>query len=429
MLLEIREMELMDKKTEAEMVDAVVEAIKLANDGMTPSRAVAKVATDKGYGKPLCARMVEAFNVSATRRHQHDASGEAKAAAFPLAAANEVYAIMYPDVVPSPAEKQAQSWVPDDSSDNRFFRCDAPAVEKLSADTEVASCDPDIDILMTRALKQADSLKRSAAAACEDVAYCREKMSAAIESYVEHFNQLYSDPIEKVAVAAVASRGERCRSLFETIHARSRHCKTAFELPQDCSGSLDQPHAGCVDKIIEATDNYVKAVKAARLALKTADDFVDRVTTYRDGLAKSAAGPLEMLALSRLLPRGGSDPQDVLDPVRHELPDIESDRMTIRAQMALRELMDDDPVLSQADPYSVVNAFNEIATLAPSAVGNVPALRALLRKAVEQESLDPHDITALSGMQRGFEQTIDPGMSELAPSLMPDFKPLSNDEA
>jgi hypothetical protein len=101
------------KTDESKAMRALESAVKLANDGMTPSDALAKAAEDAKLPPQLTQRLVEAFNTSKTLSHYKKAGTSDKAKTFPLADPSAVLEAIYPDAPESVQTKAAGSLHPD----------------------------------------------------------------------------------------------------------------------------------------------------------------------------------------------------------------------------------------------------------------------------------------------------------------------------
>jgi hypothetical protein len=121
-------------------------------------------------------------------------------------------------------------------------------------------------------------------------------------------------------------------------------------------------------------------------------------------------------SLTRQAP-GGDELYDALLSATEAIedPSMESERKAIRAKMLLKDLMTNDEVLSQQDPATVIKAFNEIAALAPRSAESPLTMRALLRKSVEQGSVDPMEITNITNIEKAIRESDQPSplMSEV----------------
>ena len=105
-------MERMTAAEEAQLVRAVREAAHHYINGDSPEDAVVKVARARDLPREHVARVVESFNVNTTLSHFQRARGPDKAAEFPTADLDKVYAKLYPETVDPPVNTAALSWAP-----------------------------------------------------------------------------------------------------------------------------------------------------------------------------------------------------------------------------------------------------------------------------------------------------------------------------
>jgi hypothetical protein len=87
----------LSKQAEEQAMAALKAAVSMANDGMTPSDALAKAAEDAQLPPQMVQRLVEAFNTSKTLSHFKKAEAKDKAKSFPLAEASTVLGRLFPE--------------------------------------------------------------------------------------------------------------------------------------------------------------------------------------------------------------------------------------------------------------------------------------------------------------------------------------------
>jgi hypothetical protein len=406
-------MDFMDKKKESEIVDSVVESIKLTNGGMEPSEAIAKVAAQKGYSKDIAGRMVEAFNVSKTRKHQKEASGDEKVASFAIADLGRVTSILFPEIIDTPSKEASAAWAPAECriQESRFFMDEV--VPSLSSGVEKHSfSDVDMEQYIKSKRRVVVSAERLKEAAYSDMASTRVGMETALEKLTSYFKHSYHDPFKVVEKSAILKHGERSRKLMdlvhERLHSKEARCEAVFEKSADakCSSDADS----LLDSVITSTDAYIAAARRFSETAARADGLrsaYDKTASFLikagDGLVsgaiQSALGNIAAVKVTEERPFS-----EAVQEVRDELmdPDIEAERKAINAQVVLTDLMHNDEVISKADPYKVVSAFNDISSIAPHAVESPVTMRTFVRKVLEYPDLDPHDIANLLGVEKSL---------------------------
>lgn len=103
------------------------------------------------------------------------------------------------------------------------------------------------------------------------------------------------------------------------------------------------------------------------------------------GVAKSLAPPEDKLLNKSVAQL--SDPQH------------EADLRNIRTQAMLADLMNNDPVISGYSGDEVFGGFNEISELSPRSTDQRAIMQSLLRKRLQQGTLDPFEIDQVLGME------------------------------
>lgn len=414
--------EKMDKKTEHDIIASIREAIGLANGGMTPSAAIAKVASDRGYNKNFVARMVEAFNVSKTLSHLKEAKGDARASAVPLAEVDEVSHIMYPATVATPAEKSASEWVPVESlmTETRFFNlANAPRLNKKSTDVHSwRSRNP--DMLLRGAYGEVDYMTRR----LEDLRHVKEavkfELMDGIRKLGEYFRSTRHEPFERLESAARQHYGDSVIPVMDMVWSisnpgrfgekrASAAAKVAYKDPS--------PYL-MLENIVEKKAAYIDAEQAWNKLAAEMKAFKDSVDLRARLLAKSSVVDVPSVVGGVLAERALSDVS--LTPSLYETllaateslqdPNAEAERKSIHARMMLRDFMKNDEVLSRADPNLVVQAFNELSSVAPAATESPANMRVLLRKAVEQGQFDPLELANIMNIEKTVREFDRPGV-------------------
>ena len=140
------QIEMISKDQEKQILDGLRVAIKEANAGVDPSKAIAKAASDLGFGKDFTLRMVEAFNVSKTLKHYKEASGESRADTFAIADPIAVLSEMYPQTVETPAQKKTSTYTPTNLQykEATYFTTHKPTIV-LHGDEQHTYGQPDIN--------------------------------------------------------------------------------------------------------------------------------------------------------------------------------------------------------------------------------------------------------------------------------------------
>lgn len=401
--------EKMTKQQEADLVDAISSAIKDANAGAHPNEALYKVAQARGWTANFVKRAVEAFNVSKSIKHRQSAQGDAKAAAFDIADADVILKRLYPEQVETPAEEKAAGWLPAGVhvDESRVFDPErAPVLNKRAVSRSHGPAD--IEQLMSRACNELYRQERVVASHKQAMAEAREDMLSGIRKLASYFRTSVHEPFERVE-SAVLQYDSKSKPLMDTVWQLAKRASlgrdTRASGPAKVNPVDRQPYA-IVNDIFTARDKYANA------AVKCA--AVDKeLTEYRSGLkqrmaviTKSAAGAtLLPFMLGTLLPKGTTEglksfkTTATLSPEDITSAGFDAERKGIATQAMLHDFMTHDEVLRHAEPSAVVQAFNDISSVAPRAAEEPLVLRGLLRKAVEGVSYDPYESANLVNME------------------------------
>jgi len=143
-------------------------------------------------------------------------------------------------------------------------------------------------------------------------------------------------------------------------------------------------------------------------------------TLTKEGIGGGfVSGILSDSAMARAMSKSPSA-YDTLVTAIEELgdPALESERKSIRTRMLLRDLMQSDDVLSRYPREAVLEAFNDIASLAPTVVESPIALRALLRKHVETGQLAPEDVSTIIELEKGTKGLEGPDIPDVSKEVI-----------
>lgn len=411
---------LMSSEQESRFIEAVKSAIRLSNKGMDPSDAIAKTAGDYGYGKPFVSRMVEAFNVSKVSKHRKEASGEAKVASFPLADVDRVLSLMYPDKAPeAPATKTASAWVPTGANyvETRIFNLENEP--KLSSRPARSSAAPDMGVMLKRAYDEMDRCDHAVAVCRDEVRACREHLVLSIQKAADYFKQLYHEPFERVEAALIKHWGDSGKQLGNVLWKESG---LALRPRSDKRASIGRrvrmsertPYV-LVDNVMQCRGQFKEAAAAYAAAVKKASDYRAKLSAKMARLRKYADLLPTLVGANILSKMTGGDKSeastaDIMSGASEAAlpPEYQAEHNAITAQLMLKDFLANDTVLRQADPVSVVQAYNEIASVAPRAATNPMVMRGLLRKAVEAGSYDPFDLANLVTLESGIKKRDEP---------------------
>lgn len=117
--------------------------------------------------------------------------------------------------------------------------------------------------------------------------------------------------------------------------------------------------------------------------------------------------------LDSLLDRGTTSLVDSLGRSMSEPISWENTKMTERLRnvqrgVILQDLMINDPVLSEADPRAIEDAYAAILELSPTVSTNKEVIRAILRQAVHSVAISPYDANDWVKLEKGIQDVRTP---------------------
>lgn len=398
-------MNTLSSNCEARLVDSAEKMVDLTNSGVHPNDALFKIASEEQLTPHFIRRLGEVFNASRVLAHFKSASIETRADEFPLADPQNVIDKIY-------GEKKEAVYVDDAGfappPDFNVFNDSV----KVAADEDITvrNSYDNVDIFSTkRAILQRDGVKRCLDVARDDVAFYNEKLTETICKIASHFRAMYHTPFKDYERNVVGVYGDVGKSLADTVYEIS--CGATFGEKR----ATDFSDVGDFD---ESAELYVLTKQAVDLATKcseahaTVAKFTNELKKCDESLKKSAVGITSTLANSMFLKNqlnqmihGGqrsSDVASVLDPAH------ETELASIEMRAALNDMLANDPIISQHDPASVRNAYNEIVKTTPR-IGQQPGiLRGVLARRLELGRLDPFESKNLIDTESAIKKLTTP---------------------
>lgn len=384
-------MERMTAAEEAQLVRAVREAAHHYINGDSPEDAVVKVARARDLPREHVARVVESFNVNTTLSHFQRARGPDKAAEFPTADLDKVYAKLYPETVDPPVKTAALSWAPGPESYEEtqdFMSPEVPRFTNKRASRGMSEAQA-LETIMDDYRADAEELSREESL----LGQCGERLQAAVNKYASYFTAVGADSPDSIADPGL----------------RAVVVERVPQLRKQGLASLGNPEPA-LRAAVDARQRYVKQaqrVTALRDAVKQAAERV----TERVAIVKGAnvlSGAMGGLASAFV-----SDATEVAAKQRAAIsaqvasPEMMAERKAIRTRAMLKTMLADDPVLRHAPREEVVSAFNHISSVAPSVASSPMLLSGWMRRVIESRGMDPFDMHELIRMEktlRGVER-------------------------
>lgn len=427
---------------------ALDDTVREFNKSRDPDAAVAKVACDFGFTPSGAKRLVETFNRARTIFHFN--TSDDKTAEFKLADPEQVAKLMY-----TPKTQVKEANVLDTIALQSYYegqeRDYAHSVDTLFSE-KVAEAEPVLPVenLYARIRQQRNWFSKAAEAAknlydtatvyinheagklasqmlldakdgerlrikfAEYKEACRRdsELSPAVEKVAEHFAKVYrvnepvsikfasvmdtagidkylvatakiSDYMQKQAIATAVAEGiEKDAAEFEqSIKTLFYHEKEAedtdFLLKRGAS-------VGSTSDKKPASDNpeqrpWLNIGESGGLL-----DTVSRGATFQAGKGMSGFMNADLFRATT-----GA-------PIERENKELTGTATNVHRQLMLEDLLANDPVLSAADPATVINAYQGLLNLAPDVANQRPTVVSILRQAIHaQDAYSPYDADQL----------------------------------
>ena len=390
-------MQTMTRREEEELVTAVREAAYHYVQGDSPVDAVAKVASARNMPREHVTRVVEAFNVNATLAHFQRAEGAEKAAEFPTADLDAVFAKLYPKEMDAPVKTAALTWTPGPEAymEHRDFMAEElPSFSDKRAGHGMSEAQA-IETV-------ADEYRREAAMlACErsTLGQFGEQLMEAIDKYASYFTPLDGHQLNEIA-------DENLRAFV---------VERVPQLRKQGVASIGRAD-GAFARALAARDLYAKQAQLVASASaeleKSASLVTERLSAVKEaGLSGGIVGGLTGSMLQDVTDTDMSGSKDKIT-AQMAAPEVMAERKGIQTQAMLKTILEDDDVLKHAPQQEVVKAYNDLARVAPLVSAQPMLLRGWMRRVVESRGLDPFDMHELVKTEKDLKKTTMAGGSD-----------------
>lgn len=450
-------MKKISKAAEDRLVGAIEKTAALVNDGMHPNNAIAKAAAEGGIPPGHINLMVHAYNTGrTTRQRQNGGDPFEKSADFEMADAAQVLEELYPSQVKTAAAVlqntavSTQYAIPPtgilERRESRRVKAASMEVDWRAwsrgeyADEEgrtqqlIVNATPppplerDQAYLMKKAYCDADRRQREVNEARRQMHAAKDQMANTFMELTDHFKTAGAAPIPVVREQCQLLHGNKAVQLIDEVvkvtpglMRFSQHKSASYD-PNRLYSTDGEAYA-LVSQFLDDLDTYQqKKAEYERVHVAGQEavenllaPFVGSPSSVLDDPVFSTGSEKEATVMPMLM--GGSLATNILKNVSSGMqgpdsgevnsmmasltdPAHEQELRNIRSSAALHDMMLNDPVLSSHPPDDVVNAFNEISEMSPRASEQRMLMQSLLRKRMEQGSLDPFEIDQLLGMEQ-----------------------------
>lgn len=432
------------KESEERILDSLEEVRGLLSEGVHPTDAIVKVASARKIPAGHIQIMVSAVNVGRTNEQRVSAEELfKKAEEFPLANTHEVLKRLYPDQVKTAAAAHAESVI-----SAEYNRAPTELVKSAKAQEKRAYVMPPLtdrkyepnaryadlpDVQMRKALsvcKRAevavDETRREAQVAYDGCV----KLAADL---VDYFKRSTGVPFGEVRYNAEALFGKKASLLLDLVGNRlSKELreKRAYRslMPVDVNAppySLIREGIRVGREYMDKKAAYEKAlaegVEAAGTALRPFELGPSQGRSVLAGLSSETekqAGPFGsflsqgfgLIGGQRMLQGIGSKfPGSIKDPASMEQEDLrnlydpahDAEIRNIQAEALLNDLMSNDDVIRRHNPDEVLDAYNEVSQMAPSASTQKAIMREMIRGRLSggADAFDQYKLDHLANME------------------------------
>jgi len=392
------------------LVELVNKTASYVNDGMEPTDALVKAASDSEYPNDYVLRAAEAYNGAAHLAYFKSASLDERGNSFALADGLSAVAriLNATKVDTKKAEKVSFSYLSETSG---YF--------------DTAEDDSFLFVEKQATAPSFDSINRAAAALDK-----QEKL--AIETNRNCYNQACESLAksimcfkEKTATATTYRKMHWAREMLE------RHGKEALDVISIATGvtgaectklaadkvgyfSLGNDELNSLDSIIQRF-NQVRLLNT-KLAQVEHDAYVNRLE--RNNLLNDACGvkpfykkkagriadfndTLETV-INRMNPNMGASSESIQRGILEGMadPDFIDKSSKIDKALILHKLIKSDPIIGSRAPHEIEQALSEISSIAPTATRSEPLLRSMLRRRLEAgEQIDDFSLNQMLAME------------------------------
>ena len=414
-------------KEQREKIDTAIDKITdlCASGNMTPSRAVAKVASAMNLTPDYLPIIVRAYNTGAAAIHREESKSiQEKAASYPIAYLNEVMSILKGEC--SLGKKASVTEVKDDFWDypaevhfpdawDYLKDKEEPVVETVKK----AAAKPHQVIKAHEAVMNAVDITANEATRVKYAA--EEAKDQAYDAVVRELRKaggIKPDVAREYAKVAYGKEGLKIinKMIKENYMDKKAQYQKETYIPDD------HPFAKAFDNFVSKYEEFKKAAAVEKKVLENCVGIVNQYVRPKDRYIGDMDSIDEMFKeaevarkkkreLSRVkqayIPRSASGIGGItgleainhpgwvgLDRFERELmygladPAHEAELRRIRVQSILVDLLNTDPYLKEKDPEEVLDAMNEILELNPDIHKSKAMLRVALRQFMESGGMD-----------------------------------------
>jgi len=459
----------MDKAAEDQLLGAVKEAVAWVEDGIDPTDAIVKVASELNLNPSTTSLLVQAYNTGRTTFQREKCSGDilGKMAEFPIARMEDVIGRLWPQ---QPKQASVQQFPADHVPDcflrppSREPRAEVAFREKVASaklpTAEKTERPGDPNIKMAKAFGQSQRLEKQVEEARYQSKVARDRYLAAMSKLADYFleAELFREKFAEVEYNARLLFGDPAKHAMDYVYGRNnmkeKRASAGFRAqarPVDANRAPYSLIKAAIDRgqeVLKAQRDHQRLTEQAQTKIaETIRPFCllpnvqdsptpfsvlgsePRDSSPNDQLSFSKdAGMLGSMLAGASAAAGanamrGATPkptEDLVSRSQSELadPGHQNALREIEAQTMLSDFLNNDEVLSGYDPEEVLQAYNEVVSLSPHASTQPAVMRPLLRKRLAQGSYEPFEAQQIADIEKSVAQVQrDPGGIKLSEVL------------
>lgn len=402
--------EKMSKQDEKRLIQNTEDVIELVNNGLSPTEAVIKVASDANLSPTLTQRMLEAYNQSRTLYELSEKKGSARLESFPIANPTVVGSRLFPDSQPSKILEKTASVARgayNKTTENYIQKALKPQMEKQASD-----CGASVVAAMAinKAKEKHSKLahKKDTDALSNEVMAEQEKLSAMAHELGEKIGSYLlnsDDKFHEIEISLKRKFGPGIDPIIKMAFEFSKLEKFGHRRAQpheiDISSytlaDFRSPAHGSIENVINsATSFHKKAQQLKRAKLELGQEkqaVMDMTAGAAKGIASVVGGfkdvnhKMEEEALNKAI--GGLQDPKFRDHLNQ-----------IKVQAMLHDFMSNDDVISTYGTNEVVDLFNQLYDVAPEAASKPAVMRDLLRRGLVNGGIEALEVGQLGSINK-----------------------------
>jgi hypothetical protein len=376
------------------ILGVVKSAAKDVATGANPNNAIVKYASSARLSKDLVKRACEAFNVSKTLAHLGENEGEKRAEAFAIADPNAILEKMWPEKVAFTITREELS---EDSFDlTKYVKSaskpkdtqirDNIVLDEISQD----SIDKALDQIKAASTRKIEELHTASTSAYLHVTENLKKVAS-------HFDALYRPDFEAFSKWAFEQFGEGEMDTLRLIgeSMSTKQASATISPTKSLKEDYEELHASIKQAGQVLASYNIWREETKKLVEKIAES--NKQPMLGDTLGPMFKNPVLRNPTNAILGSVQFNPRNeamreqnikynpFADPL---MQNVSETRTLLDSAIALHNAMKEDEVLSQADPTTVIQNYNDIFAAVPEMVRYPSLLKSTLRHATEYGQLD-----------------------------------------